>query len=333
MELIKRYVYAVTKSFNDKERDEIEKELMTNIEDMIEQQQGEESYEEKVKNVLLELGDPEILADEYRSSKRYLIGPKYYNTYILVLKIVSLSVFGGISIAVFVGAFFSPTIDIGKVVSGYFSAVFSAVLQAFAWTTIGFMIAERKDTKSGKEKLEKSIWDPSKLPNIPEKDAMIPLSKSVFNIIFTTLFYTIFITIVYSAPTLIGVYIKSGGFTVSVPIFNGPVLQSYTILFLAVFIISIFKELLKIYYKRWTLKLSILLVGLIAASLVLVLIVFTNTDIWNPNFASEIITQMNLDSGFYNLWAKIKGWFLAIIVIASLFEAGEALYKGYRHRG
>ncbi|HOV26477.1 MAG TPA: hypothetical protein PK566_09005 [Pseudobacteroides sp.] len=83
MDLINRYVYAVTKSLPEKQREDIEKELRTLIDDMIEENDEPVSYEKKVEKVLLELGDPEKLADNYRGSKRYFIGPKFYEKYLL----------------------------------------------------------------------------------------------------------------------------------------------------------------------------------------------------------------------------------------------------------
>jgi hypothetical protein len=45
------------------------------------------------------MGDPALLADSYRGAERYLVGPNYFDFYILVLKIVGFAVTLGISIA------------------------------------------------------------------------------------------------------------------------------------------------------------------------------------------------------------------------------------------
>ncbi|MCM1988889.1 hypothetical protein [Oceanirhabdus seepicola] len=332
MDFINRYVYAVTKSFAEKQREDIEKELRANIEDMIEQNQGPESYEEKAKKVLLELGDPEVLADDYRGSKRYLIGPQYYETYILVLKIVIGAVFAGISIAIFVESFFLVNENIGsitaenitKITTNYFAALFSGVLQAFAWTTIAFMIAERKNTKINKEHLEKSKWNLSKLPAVPDKKAGISLSNSIFRIIFATIFYTI----LYSAPQFFAVYLSRGNETIGIPVFNLEVLQGYRVLIMSILILSILIEMLKIYYRRWMLKLSVIHVILTVIATVLALIIVTDSSVWNPNFVTEIIKHFNLTFDFASLTEKIKSWVVAVMVLSSSIEIITVLYKG-----
>lgn len=332
MDLINQYVYAVTKSFGEKQREDIEKELRSNIEDMIEQNQGLESYAEKAKKVLLELGDPEVLADDYRGSKRYLIGPQYYETYMLVLKIVIGAVFAGISIAVFVESFFLvnenigsiAAENIGNITANYFTTLFSGVLQAFAWTTIGFMIAERKNTKINKEHLGKSKWNLSKLPAVPDKKAGISLSNSIFKIIFATVFYTI----LYSAPELFAVYLLRGNETIRIPVFNLEVLQGYRVLIMSVLILSILIEMLKIYYRRWMLKLSVIHVILTVIATVLALIIVTDSSVWNPNFVTEMSKHFNLTFDFASSLEKIKSWVVAVIVLSSSIEIIVVLYKG-----
>lgn len=324
MDFINRYVYAVTKSFAEKQREDIEKELRANIEDMIEQNQGSESYEEKAKKVLLELGNPEVLADDYRGSKRYLIGPQYYETYMLVLKIVIGAVFGGISIAVFVESFFIANENIVNITANYFANLFSGVLQAFAWTTIAFMIAERNNTKINKDHLGKRKWNLSKLPAVPDKKAAISLSKSIFRIIFATVFYTI----LYSAPQVFAVYVLRGNEIIGSPVFNLEVLQGYRVLIMSVLVLIILREMVKLYYRRWMLKLSVIHVILTVIATVLALIIVTDSSVWNPNFVTEIIKYFNLTFDFVSLLEKIKSWVVAVIVLSSSIEIIVVLYKG-----
>jgi hypothetical protein len=99
MDLIDRYVYAVTKNLPPKQRTDIEKELRTLIDDMVEECGEPGTYEGKVKNVLTGLGSPEKLADNYRDSKRYLIGPNYIDQYFMILKIVFAAVLIGVTVA------------------------------------------------------------------------------------------------------------------------------------------------------------------------------------------------------------------------------------------
>src|SRR5690242_9783889 len=98
-ELVKRYIYAVTRKLPEAQRADIAKELGGLIEDMLEDHtQGRPATEKDVEAVLLKLGSPDELANKYRGGKGYLIGPEIYSTYIMVLKIV----LGAVGIAMFV---------------------------------------------------------------------------------------------------------------------------------------------------------------------------------------------------------------------------------------
>lgn len=84
MNLIERYVRAVKKYLPNDLKEDVAKELTTNILDML----PEYYTEEDVYKVLTELGSPKKLAEEYNPNKKYLVGPVYYDKYISVLKLV-----------------------------------------------------------------------------------------------------------------------------------------------------------------------------------------------------------------------------------------------------
>jgi hypothetical protein len=327
MDLINRYVYAVTKSLPEKQREDIEKELKALINDMVEENDTEESYESKVKNVLLKLGDPELLADNYRGAKRYLIGPQNYDKYILLLKIVSGAVFIGISIAVFIGAFFLEGRDLISVFTDYIGAVLSGLLQGFAWTTVAFAIAERHNVNVAIDGTEKGEWNLSKLPKVPEKKAMIPPAESIFAILFST----IFISILFFAPQLFAAYIPKDSGVAIIPIFNFEVLLDYKMLFLCIYILSVLREALKLFLRRWTLKLSISFTILSIASTILMLIIFTNPGVWNVNFPFEVAMNTNLGFDFNYLWERVKLGFIIVMIAACIMEVATALYKGIKY--
>jgi hypothetical protein len=328
MELIQRYIYAVTKSFPKKQKMEIEEELKANIEDMVEQNSSNESHEEKVKKVLLELGDPEILADNYRGSKKFLIGPVYYESYLMVLKIVIAAVVGGISIALFIKSFFTANIDIANIGMEYLTSIFSGAMQAFAWTTIIFIIIERNYVKGKDEMEEKESWDLSRLPLLPDKKTRIPLSEPIVAIIFTTIFFSVFLGILYTAPEVIAVYFERAGEMIRIPIFNTAVLQSYRALFIGIFFLSIIKEVISLYYRKWNLKNSIISILIITITAILGVIIITDSSLWNPDFATEIINNIKTDFDFISFWESFRNWVVAIFILVNIGEIISIIYKG-----
>jgi hypothetical protein len=333
MDLVNRYVYAVTRSLPEKQSADIEKELKTLIDDMIEENDEPISYESKVQKVLVELGDPEMLADNYRGSKRYLIGPQFYEKYILVLKIVLIAVFAGITMAIMAEGFFTKEQNELDVVKDYLAALFSGGLQAFAWTTIAFMIAERSymNTEKGKaekDNLEKSKWSPSELPVIPERKALIPIHEPVISIIFST----IFLVLLYNTPKVFSAYIKVENETIVIPVFSQQAMQGFRIILISILLLLVLKEVLKLYSRRWTLKLSTAVAVISAISTILTLSIFTNSSVWNPDFPSEIMKHMKLAFDFIDPWAKIKTGFVAVIIVAGVVDIITTLYKGIRYK-
>lgn len=328
MNLVDRYIYAVTSRLSEKQKSDIEKELRTLIDDMLEQYPGDEAYESKVQKVLLELGDPAILADSYRETKRYLIGPQNFDNYVFLLKIVLGAILLGISIASVTGGFFSSELDITNIIIDYIATLFSALLQGFAWVTAIFAISEYNgvDLKIDRDKDEE--WKLSDLPMIPVKEASISRVESVISIVFTTIFTSIF----YFAPQLIAAYFRNAetGLTL-VPVFNISVLGSYKFFVLGIFILGIMKEVPKIISGRWSLKLGILVAVLSVASTILALIMFSNPEIWNMNFASDLLRYTNIDFTDADSWINITTGSILIIVIAGISEIATALYKGFKY--
>lgn len=327
MGIIDRYIYAVTKRLPESQREDIEKELRSIIEDMMEQYDGE-SNEAKVQKVLLELGDPALLADNYRGSKRYLIGPDNYNNYITVMKIVFMAIFIGISVGVVVENIFSLDSDIPKIITQYMATLFSALMQGFAWVTVSFALAEYYGVKELSKNKEKKPWDLSQLPQIPVKKAII----SKWDLVFTIIFSTIFIIIICFMPNLFAAYIRSSDGIKIIPIFNIEALLGYRILFIITFMLGILKEVLKFISGRWTLKLAVANSAISIISMVFALIIFSNPNIWNGSFATEIAsTIIDPSIKFMTIWNSIKNSALVIIVVVTVIEVISTMYKGIKY--
>ncbi|MEG0772216.1 hypothetical protein [Clostridium sp.] len=329
MELINRYVFAVTKRLPESQREDIERELKTIIEDMMDEYGEEEPKEARVKKVLLELGDPALLADNYRGSKRYLIGPEHYDNYITVLKIVFSAIFIGMSVAVVVANIVSFEGSLLNVIIEYTATLFSALMQGLAWVTISFGIAEYYGTKELNKKKENKGWDLSELPQIPAKEAIISKWELLFAVIFSTIFTIVFCF----TPQVIAVYISRAAGTTIIPVFNVEAILGYRILFIITLIIGIIKEVLKFISGRWTFKLSIADSLISIISMALALIIFSNPNIWNGSFPIEIakvFPEAGVD--FVKIWdGARKGILLAIIIFTGM-DVASVMYKGIKYK-
>ena len=328
MNLIDRYVYAVTKGLPQKQRDDIEKELRTLIDDMLEQHQGDEPHVDKVERVLLGLGDPEILADSYRETKRYLIGPQNFENYFFILKIVMGAVFLGISIATVIGGFFDAPEGIIGIFANYIATLLSALMQAFAWVTAAFAIAEYNGVKILDKENLKGPWSIAELPEVPQKEAVI----SKVDVVFSILFSTTFIGVLCFAPHLVAAYINnSAGITTIIPVFNLEIISQFKMLLVVLFMLEVIKEALKLYFGRWTLKVAIPLSFISLAAAVIAVLIFANPAIWNPNFAFDVMKLLDINIAATSIWGNFKAGLIIIIIFSTIVEISTALYKGVKY--
>jgi len=321
MELIDRYVYAVTRRLPEK-KTAIEQELRAIIEEMLAHRP---QTPDSVENVLAELGNPEVLADNYRGKARCLIGPRLIDRYYMVLRIVLGAVLLGISIATAVGAFFGAEQDIGRTLLTYVASLMGGALQAFAWVTIAFVLAEHYAPQTGEVNGEKK-WTVKDLPHIPQKKAIIPRSESIGALIFSTIFIIIF----WMALPMIGLYFFSeeAGWTV-IPVFNSAVIGTYRWLIIGTFLLGMAKEIAKLIAGKWSIRLAVLVAILTLTSMILAIIVFTNPVIWNPDFATEMSAYTGAEVSW--IWTLVTHNLIILVILAHLIEIATALYKGFKY--
>lgn len=316
MEIIKRYVYAVTKQLPEKERAEVEKELELLIYDMMEEYPDDIEEMERATAVIKKLGNPDDVASKYRFKERYLIGPKYFNKYVFVLKVVSLSVFLGITIATFFGGVVGKE-SISKTVINYIPSIFIALLQGAAWVTVIFALFEYKSVDLGKE----DKWSIKELPALPNKKALISRGESIFSIIFSTIFFSV----LYFAPQLISIYYKSEGEMVKIPIFAYEQLDKYKLIIILIFLVTILQETLKIIWGRWTTRRAIIFSFTSVGASVLTALFFTNMTIWNSDIADAILKYTGFNISI------ISNIIILVVIVVAIIEITTSLYKGIKY--
>lgn len=84
MNLINLYIQEVTRRLPEKNREDIALELESTIYDML----PEEYTEEDTYEILETMGSPALLASKYNDKPMHIIGPKYYDTYISLFKLI-----------------------------------------------------------------------------------------------------------------------------------------------------------------------------------------------------------------------------------------------------
>lgn len=317
--MIERYIYAVTRELPEQYRAEIADELEALINDLLTGMDMDVPEERKVETVLRELGNPKELANRYRGKERYLIGPKLFEQYLFVLKIVVLSVFVGISVATGISVMFSGD-NAGELVLTYVGSLFSAVLQGAAWVTGIFALLEYKDVSLDSDG-ENEQWDPRTLPEIPARKALIPQGESVFAIIATTVFLPLF----FFFADKIGIYYKVGNDIEFLPVFMDHSLAALKVTILVVFVLNILSEVIKLVKDRWTLRVALATTALDVISASWLVLFLNRKDIWQGEFVSKFEQYSPLAFG------RVILLITSVIIIVTVLEAGAALYKGLKY--
>jgi hypothetical protein len=177
MNLIDLYVAEVGRRLPVKSRDDIEKELKSTLEDMLEdrvEKTGHPRDEAMEIELLKEYGAPDKVADTYHSTQ-YLIGPRMFPMFIFVLKIVgtvlSVMTIVGLGLALrevgFAGQEFARTLmQTAAEYIGITITAFGNIVVIFAILERTLPDSEIKGLNPNKE------WDPATLPDEGQPDAV-----------------------------------------------------------------------------------------------------------------------------------------------------------------
>lgn len=315
MELTERYIYAVVRHLPESQREDVANELRGLIEDTLDEK-GSRS-KKTINEVLTELGDPELLARQYRGAPQYLIGPKYYSIYLQALKMtfaIGLPI-GGVIVAI------DQIVKQPESIIGFFIALVGGLvmisIQILFWLTALFVIFERTnvDTKD----LKTTPWTPDMLPEISMK-RQIPLSDAVGDMVW----YALIIALPLIAQPLIGAHVDGQ----TTPFFNPQIPTLWIVVFVALGVVGFVKAYIKLRLHRWTTGLaafnaafSVIFVGALLA-------LVSTVQLVNPAFITLLDTH--IDTASFAQVAQWVNWSVGItigaMVVAMLYDAGRAIW-------
>lgn len=193
MNLIERYVTEVGKNLPLlKGREDIEKELRSTLEDMLEDRvstTGRMRDEAMEIELLKEYGSPQQVAATY-NPQPYLIGPRLFPFFLMVLKIVVTVVVSVLLILTGIRAVTDTPfmgMDFVKIMAQGLGGIVSAAIAAFGNIVLVFAILERvlPDAQIDGLKTDED-WNPASLAQEPDPDS-VKRSDIIAEIIFTFL--------------------------------------------------------------------------------------------------------------------------------------------------
>jgi hypothetical protein len=219
MNLIDRYIAEVGKHLPRKQRADIEKEIRSTLLDMLEergQASPDAEREAAVIALLKEYGEPRKVAESY-IGPRYLIGPRLYPTFELVVKIVLAVVLGagllGYGVSGAVTKSFAGT-EFFSFLGQFWLGLLGGMISAFGNIVIVFATLERVLPASEFEK-EKEEWNPADLAKEPDPDE-VKISEAITTILFTVAGLAIF----NLYPNVIGLFFNTYGEWTFIPMLS-----------------------------------------------------------------------------------------------------------------
>lgn len=321
-DFIKRYVYDVTRRLPEKQRDDVAKELNSEIEEMVlDRARGKKPTKKHINDVLMQLGNPAKLADEYQERKRFIIGLLYYDSYISLLKLL-------LAIVLPVIIFFTFTARISTVneqliwsVMHAFGAGLEVAVHIFFWLTVSFILVERK---LHVKDIETEMWTPDQLPALPatqrisKTDALVGFTWSAIAVAASALQFPLLHQMVNGDS----------------PQFFAPDMWPFwTVGLFIISVVSLGAEIMKLIVGGWTRAMVAVIatVNILVISYFVSLIMFVKPVI-NPEF-SRVVGETIGSSNVATIGHQAVIIFVVSVVAISVYEVIDATRRYYQANG
>lgn len=288
--------------------------------------------EEEVKAVLEKLGSPVTLASGYRDRPMHLIGPRYFDVYVTLLKMI-LPIATVISLISVIAEYFigyngqDTVINVVLNILGYgIWRMVEVGIQTFFWLTVVFAVIERiykgKDEKPLTSSLMK--WTPDDLKNI----AYIPKKKAISKCeVFGNLMWlAIWATLYFHAYHLVGVYEGGGdGLELIASAFNQEVLLQYWPIVVIVIGLEIALSIYKLIKGQWTKRMAISNTVLQLIGTIVFIVILINSNLLSQDFIMYMTDLFTITANQFTAWITGGGIFLFMV------SAAISVYDGFRN--
>lgn len=325
MNLLDKYVTEVGKHLPGKNRADIEAEIRSTLQDMLDERSantGKPVDDALTIEVLKEYGAPTKVAESYRGAQ-YLVGPRLYPIFQLVTKIV-FSVLVGVTLISFGLNFASNPGGPGfaQALGQFLLQLLGGLISAFGNIVIVFAILERVLPANELDK-EAEDWDPTDLAAEPDPNR-INFGEQIAGIIFATLFLIIF----NLYPNIIGF----GFFDENAWVFIAPILSDAFYGYLpwinALILLQIGFSVYLLRQGWWNTRLRIANIILEVAGVALIIIMLRGPAL--ISLGAEQLAGTPLEGSaqvFITFGNLIPPMILTIILIVSAIEVGQTIYR------
>jgi len=329
MDLIERYVAEVGRHLPRKQREDVQTELRSLLQDMVEdraQTKVDKADEEVVTAVLLEMGHPEKVAASYQSKPQYLIGPQLFPIFKIVATVVAVVLTAVTLFGVVVSSLNSDAL-LANVTGSIVRAIpdlIGALIGAFGSIVIVFAFLERIIPASGLVVDEVEDWDPHKLPAV-ENTREMKRGELIAGIVFGLIFLILFNVF----PQWAGIITVHDEQVMTLPIFSANFYANLLPWVNLLLLVSIVVDIYKLRF-RWQNRTTLLLdIGVAMLTAVVVYIFIVNGPVLSVNTALAEVTGFSEEGfGFFtDIFALIERIVFPLILILQFVTIAQ---KGYQ---
>ena len=325
MEIIDRYASEVGILLPRKKRADIEAEIKSTLEDMLEERSSSDQDRDiLVLDLLKEYGSPDKVAASYKAEP-YLIGPGYFPYFLKVIKIVGVI----LTIMAILGFSFRlgfAGLSLGSVSSQFFTSLaefWTSVVTAFGIIVLIFTILERTLPQSAKlREIENKEWDPKQLNKKPRLNE-VRISSEIEGILSNVIALVIFNVF----PQVLSVRFFQDSSWVVLPVLSERFFQLLPWIEI-IWVLGIFLNLLLIYKKRktWFTYISEMLLKVFGISIAIILL--TGPAI--ITLSAEVLTGFAIPGETAEILINIINIIVVVafinFILVSIYQIGKTIY-------
>jgi hypothetical protein len=316
MSLIDRYVAEVGRHLPEKDRADIEAEIRSMVEDMLEERgnQPTSADDKAIGETLEQLGDPTLLASNYAPPRRYLIGPDWYEIYIKSLQRVLFTALPIVAAVTFILTLTENPLNFIDAVGEALGSAFNVGVQIWFWMTLVFVLLDRSDTKPDQyPRTDPGPWTVARLPEMPTK-RQISSFETIMNIA-AILFVMIWIVL----PLVLNVL---QGESIPIPFLHPNLSTVWLPVFFVLMGLTVVLEAFKLKVGMWTPALTIANVILCVISIVYLAALVTTQEVINPEFLAMLDQSGGQNLREAVMWSiKISAAIIACTYVWSIVDS------------
>jgi hypothetical protein len=329
MNLIDQYIAEVGKYLPRRNRKDIEAEIHSILEDMLEERNTAQGIadDKVVLQLLKEYGAPREVAESY-TGPNYLIGPRVYPVFELVTKIVMIVLFALALAGMGLGLARSNVtgVEMLKMIGETALSAFGWMITAFGHIVLTFAILER--VLPAKEFEEEEEWDPTELTREPDPDR-VKFGEQVFEMFFLVLFLIVF----NLYPNIIGI----GFFHDNDWVWISPILTEAFFSYLPWMNILILLQIgFNVYLLRlgvWDVRTRVLNILLELGSIALAIAMLRGPDLVSLTTSQLAGTPLEESASVFVTIANLApAMALTIVIIVSSIEVAQAVFRVIKSR-